>query len=317
MKLKYLLKGAIKNIPGIGYLYKFNKVTGGTDNARYCYAVWLRHLVLAFENGYATIPKRITELGPGDSIGIGLSALISGAEHYRGLDIVKFTNIKKNLEIFDELVILFKQKTAIPLTEEFEYLRPELTNYKFPAHIFTNEYLQKVLNEERLGKIRKAIEALDSPAMVGEDSIIMYQAPWEANSIEKDSMDMILSQTVLQHFDSLEEIYGTMYSWLKKNGIMSHMIDLSSLKFSDRWDGQWTYSDFQWKLVAGKNSVSVNRQPHSTHTRCLKDLNMNIICDIKLRSTPTLATKNHLAKKFRNLSEEDLSISSVFLQAVK
>jgi SAM-dependent methyltransferase len=318
VKIKYLSKGIIKSIPGVQFLYKFNRATGGTDEAGYCYAVWLRHLVLAFENGFTAIPENIAELGPGDSLGIGLAALISGAGFYMGLDIVKFAKVKKNMKIFDELVLLFKQRSAIPTTKDFPRLRPELANYDFPAHILNEEHLKKTLDENRLDKIRNSIKVLDDPEMAVKDTMIKYYAPWNgANTIEKESMDMILSQTVLQHMHDLKETYATMYTWLKKGGILSHRIDLSSAGFSDEWDGHRTYSDLEWRIVRGTNYYFINREPYSVHIQYLKDLNFRIISDIKSKSQPTVANKRNLAKRFRNLSEEDLSTSGVFLQAVK
>ena len=53
--------------------------TGGTDSARYCYTIWLRHLSILYKNGFTKIPDTIAELGPGDSIGTGLAGLLSGS----------------------------------------------------------------------------------------------------------------------------------------------------------------------------------------------------------------------------------------------
>ena len=108
MKAKYLLKGIIKSIPGIEHIYNFHKHTGGSCNARYCYVVWLTHLTYAFQNGVTKIPKHIVELGPGDTLGTGFAALITGADKYYALDIVRYTNVEESLKIFDELVLLFK-----------------------------------------------------------------------------------------------------------------------------------------------------------------------------------------------------------------
>ena len=52
--------------------------TGGTGSARYCYSIWLRHLLLAHAGGMRGLPSTLAELGPGDSVGVGLAALISG-----------------------------------------------------------------------------------------------------------------------------------------------------------------------------------------------------------------------------------------------
>src|SRR5215813_9347467 len=112
MDVTPVLKGIATFIPGIRNFVA--QKTGGTDSARYCYAVWLRHLLMAYENGLPLHPKVVAEIGPGDSFGIGLAALISGAEKYYALDIVDYANYERNSEVFSELVQLFKNKENIP-----------------------------------------------------------------------------------------------------------------------------------------------------------------------------------------------------------
>src|SRR3977135_940863 len=41
-----------------------------TQSARYCYSVWLRHLVNAWQQGLHTLPEVVVELGPGSSQGV-------------------------------------------------------------------------------------------------------------------------------------------------------------------------------------------------------------------------------------------------------
>ena len=56
MILKPILRGLLTYIPAADR--RFAKATRGTNSARYCYSVWLRHLVMAHENGLlsATTP---------------------------------------------------------------------------------------------------------------------------------------------------------------------------------------------------------------------------------------------------------------------
>ena len=111
--------------------------TGGSNNARYCYSVWLRHLISLKSNcDDFVIPKVVGELGPGDSIGIGIAALISGADKYYALDVIKFANPKRNLKIFEDLVELFKKQADIPSEKEFPDLHPYLNSYEFPELYF-------------------------------------------------------------------------------------------------------------------------------------------------------------------------------------
>ena len=116
MRLTPVIRGAATYIPG---LYKtvsnWRKVgTGGTDIAAYCYEVWLKHLTLLWANGLRTIPDTVAELGPGDSVGTGLAALLSGANHYYALDTVQYANTPRNLMIFDQLVSLFQRRAGRP-----------------------------------------------------------------------------------------------------------------------------------------------------------------------------------------------------------
>jgi len=126
MLVRNVINGILTFIPGFSKLKAAR--TGGTDSARYCYSVWLRHLVMAHRNGYLTHPLTVAELGPGDSIGVGLAALISGSNLYFGFDVVNYTSLQKNLSIFEELVSLFESRANIPGPEEFPAVKPYLVS---------------------------------------------------------------------------------------------------------------------------------------------------------------------------------------------
>jgi hypothetical protein len=108
-----------------------------------------------------------------------------------------------------------------------------------------------------------------------------------------------------------------MNKWLKKGGLMSHSIDLKSMGSSDNWDGHWTYSDREWKIVKGRKSYLINREPHSKHIKFFHDNRFKILCDIKSVSQSNIIAKNNLAAKFKGMSVEDLTTSGTFIQAIK
>src|SRR6266511_3145040 len=113
-KVPHILKGTLTWVPLLNAWRRRRASTGGTDNPRYCYSVWLRHLVTLKSWGFHIKGARVGELGPGDSIGTGLAALLSGAEHYIGLDMLPFS-AKADLEsTFDELVRLYSTREPIP-----------------------------------------------------------------------------------------------------------------------------------------------------------------------------------------------------------
>jgi len=310
MKLKQLIYGIATFIPGVNQ-YRA-KGTGGTDSARYCYSVWLRHLVMAKRNRLNPYPKIVAELGPGDSLGIGLAALISGCDKYFAFDVVEHSNTERNLQIFDELVSLFRNRVAIPGDDEFPKVKPYLDEYYFPADIFDESRLHDALEESRIKKIR---DAISHPQL--NNSLVRYKVPWyDASVLENESVDMIYSQAVLEHVDDLRDTYKSMWLWLKPTGYISHQIDFKCHGTADEWNGHWVYSDFMWKLIRGKRPYLLNREPHSSHLAILKEEGFKILCDKKIKSE-SIFTIDDLSQRFKSISEDDLTTSGAFIQAVK
>ena len=85
-KVPHLVRGMLTFVPAINRWRARSRATGGSDSARYCYAVWLRHLVVLSRYGFTLQGRTVCELGPGDSIGAGLAALLAGARRYIALD---------------------------------------------------------------------------------------------------------------------------------------------------------------------------------------------------------------------------------------
>jgi SAM-dependent methyltransferase len=311
MYITPMLRGIATLIPGVRNFVA--QRTGGTDSARYCYAVWLRHLLMAYENDLSVQPKIVAEIGPGDSLGIGLAALIAGAEKYYAFDIRKYANYERNAIIFDELVELFIKKENIPDEDEFPNLKPYLKSYKFPKNILNEYRLIECLKQERIDTIRENLK------MVGDKigNSIQYFAPWyDIKIIEEASVDMIFSQAVLEHVNDLEDTYEKQYFWLRPNGFISHQIDFKSHGITKEWNGHWRYTNFVWKIIQGSRPYSLNRQPHSVHLKLLEKNNFRILCDVRTKNASGIR-REHLAAEFCDISNDDLACSGSFIQAVK
>src|SRR5450432_2140607 len=137
-KLTPIVKGIIKHIPGVKKLLS-NRI-GGAVESRYCYSIWMRHLH-HWNIVNDCIPETVAELGPGDSLGTGLASLLSGSKNLYALDVVKYWDNKRNLEIFEELVVLFSSRTNIPDNIEYPLIRPKLESYSFPSGILSDNLL--------------------------------------------------------------------------------------------------------------------------------------------------------------------------------
>lgn len=311
-KHRLVLRGIATYVPGLS---KFTSGGGGTSSARYCYSVWLRHLSMIHKNGLITRPDVIAELGPGDSLGIGLAALISGANKYYAFEVVEHTINKRNIEILDELVDLFRKREKIPDETEFPEVKPNLESYEFPYHILPDEYLNEALRQDRLDSIRNAL--LTSGSGDKSNIQISYFVPWhDPNVIKEESIDMIYSQAVMEHVNDLAYTYQTLYRWLKPGGFMSHQIDFRSHETAKYWNGHWAISDFVWRLTKRKRRYLINREPHSAHIKLLEKFGFEVVYDLKTKDSSGIGRKS-LASRFKNLSDDDLSTSSALIQAIK
>lgn len=309
--IKTIVVGLLKKSIFLGRL--FPKRAGGTYNSRYCYSVWLRHLVKlnSLENQF--LPKSVAELGPGDTIGTGIAALLSGAEEYTALDVQKYWNPAINVRMLDELIILFNNREPIPDDLEFPRVSPKLNDYSFPSSILTNELLRKSLSSERIVDLKNELKQINQSG----NKMVHSYAPWYNPSIiRKNSIDLILSQSVLQHIDDLKNTYAAMSDWLKSNGVMSHIIDFRSLGFTKSWNGHWTLSDFEWKLVRGGRAYAINREPFSTHLKYLDQFGFSIISK-ELKILQSEIKLDQLSKSYSSLTQEDITVRGMYVIAKK
>src|SRR5262249_36333386 len=137
-----------------------------------------------------TMFETMAELGPGDSLGIGLAALLSGTRRYIALDVLRYADRTINLRIFEELISLFRDRAPVPSETEFPLVWPQLPSYDFPANIITSTRLDVALQPKRLELIRLAIE--NPPASLRNSAPVCYVAPWKPGMIENDTVDLIL-----------------------------------------------------------------------------------------------------------------------------
>lgn len=306
------VKGLLTFVPGVRSLLS-EVGTGGTDSAAYCYGVWLKHLTFLWESGLRNIPGTVAELGPGDSLGIGLAAMLCGTDNYYALDVVRHSNPDTNVRVLDELVDLFKTRAGRP-RKGWPDFDPYLNEDLFPSHILSDELLERALCPERVAEIRGLLQ---DPGGNQQTLSIRYMVPWsDAGVIEKDSVDVVVSHSVLEHVRDLETTYRALYQWLKPGGMMTHQIDFTSHGLSREWNGYRTYSELLWKIVLGRRSFLINRQPHSVHTGLLTQNGFSLLLDMQ-NYAPGGIPRSRLSKCWKGISDDDLACSGAFIQAKK
>jgi hypothetical protein len=276
--------------------------TGGTGSARYCYSVWLRHLVGLRRHGLGAAPWDVAELGPGDSIGIGIAALLSGARRYVGLDVVRYSDRASWGRILDEMIPLFASRAAIPGENEFPEVRPPLPSYDFP-----DECLPPLdLSAERVRALRGEITDPGSAR-------VRLVCPWfAADQVEPSSIDVMYSQAVLEHVVDLDATYRAMFTWLKPGGYASHVIDFRAHHVSRRWNGHWRFPERLWRLAVGRREFVLNRRPVSYHLACIERAGFELLAKEVTRRHDGLS-RRWLARPFRDFSDDDLHTSGAYV----
>lgn len=299
----YLLPKKIFKRPG----------SGGTFSSEYCYSVWLRHLVQLKESGLIQSIndiKSLAEIGPGDSLGIGMAAMYGGVDTYYAFDMIKHTNIEMNSAINHQLLKFYQDQKEIPNgTYQLRNTNPVLSNYQFPASLlnFDLSYYQ-----QRNQYIQTNIELLES-----NNSNISYVVPWmgKKQNHVKD-IDMIISQAVMEHVDDIEFAYGEMYRWLKKGGIISHQIDFKAHEITKEWDGHFYLNQGIWNVLAHGRKYPINRLPFSAHISAIQNAGFaikNIIPVINKNNFPDKSSR----VKGINFQKDDFITSSALIQAIK
>jgi SAM-dependent methyltransferase len=296
----YFLPKAIFRRPG----------SGGTFSAAYCYSVWLRHLHYLIHNGLISSTdqlKTVAEIGPGDSLGIGLSALLTGSEKYFAFDVIEHANKKGNIGVANELCELFIRSAEIPHDEKFKNVFPALPNYTFPKEIvrFNEQYY-----DDRRSKITLALRN-------GEcDLKIKYIVPWDKKkNVDIDNVDLIFSQAVMEHVADIEFAYQAMYKWLRKGGIISHQIDFEKHEMAKEWNGHWYIGAEMWNILAHGRKYPMNRLPLSAHLNAMKNAGFTIKFVLPVEKENTF----QIHPKVPNVAftDSDLITSGALVQAIK
>jgi hypothetical protein len=295
------------------------KGTVGHTTGAYCYSVWMRHLSIITKAVPNFAPKVVVELGPGDSLGLGCAALLSGAEQYIGLDVVQHADAEHDVKVLAELVALFEQHAPIPDGRLFPNLQPKLSSYNFPSRLFNADGPRRIrLEPRRIEAIRAAL--VDRQNVLYDNVPIGYTAPWGPHTLDRNSVDLVVTQAVLQdmgHEPARSELAGAfqaMARWLRKGGVMSHQINFA-FPGGTHWNHHWRYSDAAWRLVRGNRPFFENRVPLSIYLDLFDDNGFEVVSVRKVEAEGIEREK--AAPRFRDLPEDDFRTASAHIVAVK
>jgi hypothetical protein len=98
--------------------------------------------------------------------------------------------------------------------------------------------------------------------------------------------------------------------------VASHQIGFVSHGLTPEWNGHWAIPDPVWKLIRGRRPYLLNREPASTHLRLVAHSGLTVVGEERVQIASGIP-RSRLARRFRRLSDEDLTTKAIFLQAVK
>jgi SAM-dependent methyltransferase len=287
---------------------------GGSTSARYCHTVWLRHLAVLRDHGIAPPAGTVVELGPGESQGLGLAALLTGARRTVGLDAAPFASPAANRDVFAGLVGLFRDGGRAAGNDEFPDVRPRVPVLPRPADLTDAATLTAALDADRVARIDAALATTgDDPA-----SPVGYRAPWDRASVAPGEADLVVSQAVLEYLpfepgnDAVDEAFAAMRRWLRPGGVISHQIDLAS-PFGPEWNASWALGDLAWRVVRGRRTIE-NRAPRSAYLAACARHGFEVlgaVADVAGTGVPAA----RLAPRFAALPAEDYATRGLHLVA--
>lgn len=306
LRAKTLVRGVLTFLPVIGKRIAFSK-SGGTDSARYCYAVWMRHWMRLKERFPDACWSTVAEVGPGDSLGIGLCALLLGASRYYAIDVQMLANTEMNLQVLKALVPMLKRHETIPDQNEYPNIFPHLSAYDFPEHIL---HINAIEKRER--DIAQAVMKIDGSPTT--DDMIGYYLTEFSAAIPCASVDLLFSQAVMSYVDDLETMYAFMGTVVKPGGFMSHTIPCNCIGTTRHWNGHYSVPNWLWRLARGNRPCFISRTPCSRHLELIGKAGFDLVV-VERATRHDGINRSQLAKKFKSLSDDDLNTSGVYVLA--
>jgi SAM-dependent methyltransferase len=138
------------------------------------------------------------------------------------------------------------------------------------------------------------------------DKIIFVNSDIRDAAIEKNSIDIICSVSVLEHLDDVQSILLYLETIMSNDGAMAHFIDLRD----HRARGRRAHKGFHnWSFLTDYAiNISTNRVRWSEFMNIFGELGLVVEKLGEVKEDPPSDLRSHLREDFKNLSDEDLSI---------
>jgi hypothetical protein len=268
--------------------------TGAID-ANGSYAIFARYVWALAKVGLEFDGHSVMEFGPGASFGVGFCALLCGALRYHPIDLIDHTDPERNVLIFDQLAGMIKDRAPIPINDSCSRIFPFLDDTEFPHDLLPDDLLSRTLDPSRIAAIRNDISKRTQ----------QFVRPSSSHNIADQAVDapvdIILSESVMEHVDDLENTYKFFARSIAPGGCMVHLIDYGSHKLATDWNGHWQASPLIWNLTRGKRYYLINRAPHQRHVDLMEQNGFSILHTERFRR-PDGLLRPEFSDEFRSMS---------------
>lgn len=263
---KAVAKGLLTYIPGVTYILdkKKEKSRHSGSQAEFCYALWLSILRHFEESDIQPNVGSVGEIGTGGSLGVGICALLTGSQRFYALEIDQSFDKKLNLNILNDLVILFRNRSKIP--DKFKQLNIKANNLDFPDNLVEPMFL----NSDLIAEIRNEIE---NGFSIQKRIVIVKN--WESQT--SLALDFIYSRAVMEHVANPGKVYSGASNHLSTDSFMLHDIEFHSHGITKQIDGQHQIHPILWKIIFGKRPFYLNRWKLNDHLLAISQNGFEII----------------------------------------
>lgn len=318
MEVLPLIKGLLSLLLPAEYLWLGGEAAvtefwGKGSSAAYYYGVWLKHLTLSMEAGMG-FPRAMAEIGPGDSLGVGIAALLSGVSTYHAFDVMFVDSPDADVAMVPTLAAIMAGGTLRPKKgwPDYDHL---LEGGSLPPEILARLPSRASLTANLIAEIvSKLKEPVDSSEGL-KRSWRTGEPPGGTNGMD-GSYDFLMSHSVLEYVSDLDSCFARCRSMLRSGGWMSHQIDLTSLGITTHWNGHLAYPDRLWRIACGRRRFVPNRKLASDYIRSAEANGFHVVKTFVLESE-RLPTNVAPSPQFKERTPQDLSTRGLFVIAQK
>jgi SAM-dependent methyltransferase len=256
--------------------------TGAMDAPEIVIDRAVRIVEAARAGGTPIVGARVVEIGPGHTLGLAMSLLLTGAARVEAVDTVRYAVSQPDPRSFTEL---WRRATEAGLVDRTNVADPE-------------------------AELARAAARLEYRVVDGREG-------WP---FPEQSKDIVYSFSVLEHVRDLRGLLEESARVLRPGGLSIHTIDLRdhyNLGPGENWLEFLEFDDRQWERMTSARSAWCNRMRAPELRALFAEIFELVEFTEHTDDLPPDFDRRRIASRFRRFDLDELSVSSVSVVARK